>query len=692
MKQKLSIKVQVAISAILCMGILTVAISLIGYKLYHDNVMESYTSYADTVLEYAYRTTLPYSFGDMIARREMPEDYEKLREALNEVKDSSHIEYLYAIYFADIEDIHSLHYAINAKNRQELSTGAPPSTIYTYMGVPVEDGAFADETLEVLRQAVKSALRENGTLEGYSEEYGHMLNGYRVIFDSEDNAVGLLCVEIDINRINQGVKGYARTVFFIAASFTGLIVLIYILNTQRYLVGPILRIAQRSDAFVKKMQSNTDPEELIYEDAGIEAGSELGMLADNVKSLANGVASYMTNLKAATSERERIGTELALATRIQEDMLPNTFPAFPDRADFDVYAVMDPAKEVGGDFYDFFLIDDTHLGLVMADVSGKGVPAALFMMVSKILVQIYAMNGHSPAQVLKAVNDVISPNNREEMFVTVWLGILDTETGKLTAANAGHEYPVLAQPNGAFELVRDKHGLVIGAMEGVCYREYELTLKPGAKLFLYTDGVPEATDASEQLFGIERMLAALNRVSDQTPEEILRGVRRAVDDFVREAEQFDDLTMLCLEYCGKGGQTSDARELVLDAEVDNLERVLGFLEEQLAAADCPMKAQMQLCVAAEEIFVNIASYAYAPGTGKATVRVAIEEEPRRAIVTFLDSGTPFDPLAREDPDVTLSAEERQIGGLGIFMTKKTMDDVSYVYRDGQNVLTLKKIF
>ena len=277
-------------------------------------------------------------------------------------------------------------------------------------------------------------------------------------------------------------------------------------------------------------------------------------------------------------------------------------------------------------------------------------------------------------------------------MLAVWLGILDTETGKLTAANAGHEYPVLAQPNGAFELVRDKHGLVIGAMEGVCYREYELTLKPGAKLFLYTDGVPEATDASEQLFGIERMLAALNRVSDQTPEEILRGVRRAVDDFVREAEQFDDLTMLCLEYCGNGGQTSDARELVLDAEVDNLERVLGFLEEQLTAADCPMKAQMQLCVAAEEIFVNIASYAYAPGTGKATVRVAIEEEPRRAIVTFLDSGTPFDPLAREDPDVTLSAEERQIGGLGIFMTKKTMDDVSYVYRDGQNVLTLKKNF
>ena len=215
---------------------------------------------------------------------------------------------------------------------------------------------------------------------------------------------------------------------------------------------------------------------------------------------------------------------------------------------------MVPAKEVGGDFYDFFLIDETHLGLVMADVSGKGVPAALFMMISKILVQNYAMTGRSPAQVLQAVNNQICSNNREEMFVTVWFGILDTETGKITAANAGHEYPVMMQQGGQFELVKDKHGLVIGAMDGIRYKEYELTLTKGSKLFLYTDGVPEATNARDELFGTDRMLAALNVEPTASPKKVLHNVREAVDGFVLEAEQFDDLTMLCVEYKGDEGK------------------------------------------------------------------------------------------------------------------------------------------
>ena len=243
-------------------------------------------------------------------------------------------------------------------------------------------------------------------------------------------------------------------------------------------------------------------------------------------------------------------TELTLATRIQENMLPNIFPAFPDRAEFDIYATMDPAAQVGGDFYDFFLIDDTHLGLVIADVSGKGVPAALFMMISKILVQNYAMTGRSPAEVLKAVNDQICTNNREEMFVTVWFGILETTTGKITAANAGHECPAVIQTDGRFDLMKDKHGFIVGGMENIRYKEYEMTLKPGSKLFVYTDGVPEATNASNEMFGTGRMLDALNKDPAASPQMILRHVREAVDDFVKGAEQFDDITMMCVEYKG----------------------------------------------------------------------------------------------------------------------------------------------
>ena len=534
MKKAMGIKTKAAITAIFFMGILTAAIGVIGYKLYHDSVTESYVTYADTVLEYAYRATLKYSFGDMIAERDMPAGYEELREELNAIKDSSDIEYLYAVYFDDLEDIHSLRYAINAKSRAELSAGAPLSEIYSYMGKPCEEGGFEDDTLLILQQAVKSAKRGNGTLEGYSDAYGHMLNGYRVIYDSADHAVGLICVEIDINRINVGVHRYVRTVIVIGAVFTAFVLVIYMLNTQQYLIDPLVRIAESSDAFVKKMQRHADPEELVYEDVPIRTEGELRLLAGNVKSMADGVASYMTNLKAATSERERIGTELA----------------FPERPEFDIYAVMDPAKEVGGDFYDFFLIDESHLALAIADVSGKGVPAALFMMISKILVQNAAMAALSPAEVLRAVNNQICANNREEMFITVWFGILDTATGKITAANAGHEYPALMTSGGAFELLKDRHGFVIGGMEDIRYRDYELSLTPGSKLFLYTDGVPEATNAENELFGTDRMLRALNEQPSAPPEKILKNVRSAVDGFVKDAEQFDDLTMLCVEYKG----------------------------------------------------------------------------------------------------------------------------------------------
>ena len=247
-------------------------------------------------------------------------------------------------------------------------------------------------------------------------------------------------------------------------------------------------------------------------------------------------------------ESSKIKTELSLATRIQANMLPNIYPAFPERPEFDVFASMDPAKEVGGDFYDFFLIDEDHLCLVMADVSGKGVPAALFMMAAKIILANYAKMGKSPAEILTVANNSICASNREDMFVTVWLGILEISTGKLTAANAGHEYPVIKQPDGKFELYKDKHGLVIGGMEGLRYKEYTIDMKPGAKLFLYTDGVPEATDSNDQLFGTERMVEALNTNADAIPEEILKTVRASVDGFVKNAEQFDDLTMLCMEY------------------------------------------------------------------------------------------------------------------------------------------------
>ena len=317
------------------------------------------------------------------------------------------------------------------------------------------------------------------------------------------------------------------------------------------------RMVRPLEVMTKRINALRDGDTAFEMEKTYRTGDEIEILAESFATLSKRTRTYIEQITRITAEKERIGTELALATRIQADMLPNIFPAFPDRREFDIYATMNPAKEVGGDFYDFFLIDETHLGIVIADVSGKGVPAALFMMIAKILVQNYAVSGRSPAQVLEAVNRQICANNREEMFVTVWLGVLDIKTGEIVAANAGHEFPAVRQTGERFELIKQRHGFVIGGLEGVKYREYSLTLKPGSRLFVYTDGVPEATNAQNELFGTERMLDALNADPAASPVEILVNVQKAVDGFVQDAEQFDDLTMLCLEY---RGEQADGKE------------------------------------------------------------------------------------------------------------------------------------
>lgn len=241
--------------------------------------------------------------------------------------------------------------------------------------------------------------------------------------------------------------------------------------------------------------------------------------------------------------------ELNLATSIQMDALPNKFPAFPDHKEFDIYALMHPAKEVGGDFYDFFLIDKDHLGIVIADVSDKGVPSALFMMQSKIILQNYAMMGLSPKEVLYKANKQLCASHQHRLFVTVWFATLDLKTGLLTAANGGHEYPIVKGAGANFEIYKDKHDLVVGFMDGVPYREYQIQLEKGSKVFVYTDGVPECVGNDGQ-YQLERALKALQRYEYETPEVICKSMLDELKVFMGTNDQFDDITMLCLEYKG----------------------------------------------------------------------------------------------------------------------------------------------
>ncbi|MBQ2042826.1 MAG: SpoIIE family protein phosphatase [Firmicutes bacterium] len=387
-------------------------------------------------------------------------------------------------------------------------------------------------------------------------------------------------------------------------------------------------------------------------------------------------------------EKERIGAELNVATQIQADMLPRIFPAFPERNEFDLFASMAPAKEVGGDFYDFFLVDDDHIALVMADVSGKGVPAALFMVIAKTLIKNRALLGESPATVLKNVNEQLCEGNEAELFVTVWLAVIEISTGKGMAANAGHEHPVLRRAGGRYELVTYRHSPAVATMEGIRFREHPFELHPGDSLFVYTDGVPEATNSKDELFGNDRMLEALNSEPDAVPEQLLKNVRSGIDTFVGDAPQFDDITMLGFTYMGPADDGT--KELTIEARPENIEAVTAFIDEQLDTTNCSMKAKMQIEVAVEELFVNIAHYAYSPEVGNATIGVKVQDDGNYVTISFKDSGTPYDPLAKPDPDTTLSVEDRPIGGLGIYMVKKSMDDIKYEFKDGQNILTIKK--
>ncbi|MBQ6595904.1 MAG: SpoIIE family protein phosphatase [Clostridia bacterium] len=520
----------------------------------------------------------------------------------------------------------------------------------------------------------------------YMTRYGWICSSGVPIGKNDDDYICFALTDITMGDVVSHIRRFVL-------QFAGiLMVVIFLLgffmtrHMRKTLVVPINAISAAAQSYVAdRRKGHTDPDHFAR--LGIRTGDEVEKLSLAMSDMEHSLNEYEADLTRITAEQERIGTELSLAASIQEDVLPNRFPAFPDRNEFDIHAVMDPAQEVGGDFYDFYLIDEDHLALTIADVSDKGIPAALFMMSSKLILSNLVMLGHSPAAALEAANRSICATSHESMFVTVWLGILEISTGKLTAANAGHEYPFVMQAQGVFEEYRDVHGFVLGGLEDASYREYELWLKPGSKLFVYTDGLPEATGGAGQMFGLERVGKVLNASVDRSAEGVLENMRQAVNRFVSGAPQFDDLTMLCLEYRGGG---RPMKEWKLEARVESIPTVTGYIDEQLEAIDCPMKVQMQIDIAIDELFGNIAHYAYPDGVGEAVVRFDFDEQKREICLVFSDWGIPYNPLKAVEPDVTLSAEERKVGGLGIFLVRKTMDEMTYEYSNGQNILTIRK--
>ena len=394
---------------------------------------------------------------------------------------------------------------------------------------------------ESQQEAMKAAHVESR----YLASAGNYLDYYTYLCDV-DGYPAFIGMTYDLSSVQANIRARTLRGTGLAMAYQIILALVSMLLIFWVVIKPLKKVLENIQQYKWTKDSSAVKQAL----SDVDPHNEIGQLSKDFVGLAEEMDDYLNEIEHITAEKERIGAELGLATRIQMDMLPNIYPAFPNRPEFDIYGSMEPAKEVGGDFYDFFLIDEDHLCMVMADVSGKGIPAALFMMAAKIILNNYAMIEKAPAKILEDANNAICSNNREEMFVTVWLGILEISTGKLTAANAGHEYPIVMDPDKKFTVLKDQHGLVIGAMDGVSYQEYEMQLAPGSKLFLYTDGVPEATNTDKNMFGIDRLLDSLNKDSANAPEEILKNVRQAVSDFTKGADQFDDLTMLCVEYKG----------------------------------------------------------------------------------------------------------------------------------------------
>ncbi|MDO5328633.1 MAG: SpoIIE family protein phosphatase [Coriobacteriia bacterium] len=409
---------------------------------------------------------------------------------------------------------------------------------------------------------------------------------------------------------------------------------------------------------------------------------EFSMLSNSINSTVDTLKEYIK------LEANRYNEEFELAQQIQLSALPNVFPAFPDRNEFDLYATYKSAKDVGGDFYDYYFVRHNKLAFLIADVSGKGIPAAMFMMRSKMAFRIFADKFRDSAKILHAVNNYLYEHNEAGMFVTAWLGILDTDTGKVQVSNAGHNLPFKIDVDGNLDFVTGPISLVLGGMENTKYRNMEMQLHPGEKLLLYTDGITEANNNEKELYGEKRLIRCLSGFKGNDLKEISEHLISNVEEFVDGAEQFDDMTTLALIYKGEKSKNKHMK-IEVKAKTKSLTEITNFVDDYLKDYNCNFETIENINVAIDEIFSNIVKHGYDDETKDVEIEIKVDEL-NRIVITFIDEAKKFNPLDIEEPDTTLSAEECDIGGLGIFMVRKMMDEVNYEYKDKHNILTIKK--
>lgn len=563
---KISLKIKTVGATLVAALLLMVVAVAISYNVYSGTI---YDQYKTMTMNLAKTEAVSVHAEDVaVIRDAVMQIYRNICEENGGVPDFENFdEQQWQEYYARYQSVEELpQYKSTLKLLQKISQANKVNSIYigymdveTYYGVYLVDGSLNTDVCPVgtcdpfeesnAREMKKGNYDFPAYITNY-EEYGWLCSAGAGIYDQNGEVVGTACIDVSMGDIMKNRQEFLQNLCLVLVGITIVICLLILAGINRILLVPVKSLSQAAALFVKDKESTKKTQTAISQ-LNIHTGDEIEELSESIKTMEMEINDYIDHLTEVTAEKERMGAELNIATQIQASMLPCIFPAFPDRNEFDIYASMDPAKEVGGDFYDFFLIDEDHIALVMADVSGKGVPAALFMVIAKTLLKNTAQSGISPKEVLSQVNTQLCENNEAEMFVTVWLGVMQISTGHMVCANAGHEYPAIRRVGGQYELLHDKHGFVLAGMEGSRYREYEITLEKGDSLFVYTDGVPEATNAENELFGTDRMLEALNQNPDAASEEVIREVQKAMEVFVKQAPQFDDITMLSMIYKGK---------------------------------------------------------------------------------------------------------------------------------------------
>ena len=538
-------------------------------------------------------------------------------------------------------------------------------------------------------------LMEKGGMEIDSSMFSQTGARTRVslaVRDSTGKKVGVICVEKQLETISSVLRGYVRLDLLYAPIVSLLFFICFGAFISKKFVRPIVCITKEADGFASHDARFSDKLK------GIHSNDEIETLARAIEKMGIDIQVYIKDLMRVTTEKERISAELSVASGIQAGMLPKNFSPYPDHHGIQLYASMIPAKEVGGDFYDFFWTGKNKLWLVMGDVSGKGVPAAMFMVIAKALIRNEATLEYEPSAICERVNDQLCEENEQGLFVTCWLGCVDLSTGQMKFANAAHNPPVLYDGD-SYKFLEQKSGIMLAAMEGSQYVQHEIQLKKGSRLFIYTDGVTEAQNKDGALFGEALLLGALAKTAALSAKETVGLINEEVERFAGGADQADDITVLSFELDevgdeGAASTDSDAgdaseRSLVVAAADENLPKVTDFVHS-CAPQDLSPDDANKIDLAVEEIFVNISHYAYENGGDVEIVCKKLGE--RKISVAFKDSGIEFNPLEKGDPDFTESAETRRLGGFGIYLTKKFMDSVSYERQDGKNVLTLVKTF